>query len=99
PTTRSTLSLHDALPILHRSCPFGITLETHFRKFGFNHARMDGSYLNVFVKQVNPHALRQRVHGVLCSAVYISVGVYFLAGDGTEDRKSTRLNSSHVKIS
>src|SRR5690606_41761639 len=87
-----SLSLHDALPILFLFAPIIVILIysfnngrllVAFQEFGF-----DG-YLALFQKPV------------LSDAVMVSLRVSFFAAILATllDRKSTRLNSSHVKIS
>src|SRR5690606_40425539 len=78
-----TLSLHDALPISDRG--FG----TDFAAAGADHA-MRRQAAGADLRAQLPRWRQRRIQGAC------------LAGRGTvaaEDRKSTRLNSSHVKIS
>src|SRR5690606_41582975 len=78
-----TLSLHDALPILERRA---------LDALGFFGPRLMGYRLNQPV-YVLSYANRRRVE----MARAMATGAVLLMLD--EDRKSTRLNSSHVKIS
>src|SRR5690606_41187411 len=85
PTTISTLSLHDALPILAHSIAQAAV--------GVGHALDDlvrDAHLGGVVGGRHPQAQHVGAQGV-----HQLVGGDHIA----QDRKSTRLNSSHVKIS
>src|SRR5690606_41721241 len=97
PSSLYTRSLHDALPIFEVAADAGAGLagdaevEPRWRR-----VRALGSQ-HLDIVAVGEHVM-QRHHLVIDSrrdAVIADVGVH---GVG-EDRKSTRLNSSHVKIS
>src|SRR5690606_41186270 len=84
PSAIYTLSLHDALPISARSAAAGLAGP---------HCRLPGR---------RQQAMNRR------SAIVLVTTSFPISGDGSEaagsfvsdlDRKSTRLNSSHVKIS
>src|SRR5690606_40346779 len=96
PTESYTLSLHDALPIS----------ETEIAKFDIYEGLKDGASLcsNILVepiaynfKGVGYYTVRRRT----IERMNDFEAVKFLLNrfNGKEDRKSTRLNSSHVKIS
>src|SRR5690606_41953070 len=85
PTTNTpTLSLHDALPISARCT---LRLQDHHagRRSGLPGARQDAWQAGVRPGRGEEQADRRQRHQD--------------AGAGAADRKSTRLNSSHVKIS
>src|SRR5690606_40294713 len=98
PLLASTLSLHDALPILGM-IPYSFTVTSHIivtfalaalvfvvvTAIGF--ARHGLGYLKLFVPEGVPFWLMPLI-------VPIELISYLI-----RDRKSTRLNSSHVKIS
>src|SRR5207253_11384937 len=85
PPATHTLSLHDALPIFRRSAP---QCDRETRHRGIEHRlQQDGG-------EDEPH---DRDEGEHAPEVHEAVGV---ASQSTQrDRKSTRLNSSHVAIS
>src|SRR5690606_39677677 len=92
----SSLSLHDALPI---SSVFGHTGASHLtgvRHGTKNHQNLLQKFFYAVLNSDLGGISRSWVRGVFR-------GVKFGAADGTvrkpPDRKSTRLNSSHVKIS
>src|SRR5205814_7421145 len=94
PTTLSTLSLHDALPIYIAynsfNLPTTITLGTGSQV----HYQYDASESRVLVdvgdcSDENSSQCNRRVY----------VGDAYERQKATEDRKSTRLNSSHLGIS
>src|SRR5690606_41577448 len=85
-----TLSLHDALPI----CDRGLDL-------GAAQVGLDLALDHPEVLLAGGRSLRHQVHDLV-----VHLGVQGLEGevlqlplDRVQDRKSTRLNSSHVKIS
>src|SRR5690606_41068864 len=91
-----SLSLHDALPI---SLTEGAgTLDTQSGAFAQQPYSFKGRFQDEAGKSgTNPEELIAAAHAG-CFAMQLS---HFLAENGTpaEDRKSTRLNSSHAKIS
>src|SRR5690606_39805916 len=79
------LSLHDALPI-------SVVLDVRALGDGEAHLGEDGDHL--------VHHLQGRVHRALAARRGGQAEVEALGGEaGVQDRKSTCLNSSHVKIS
>src|SRR5207302_2842788 len=90
PTTTYTLSLHDALPIFVIA-PKARASDADFRKAGL-FAHVGERAVAVVAIQLRP------AHGVGQEQVRIAV-IIVVAPGGAQDRKSTRLNSSHVKIS
>src|SRR5690606_41881687 len=90
PAALDTLSLHDALPICDVACRMDRGVPGHFQRAEvLFHAAVVAGDLQVARNQV-------RVQGDVVAGRDRDV-----AGTGIddEDRKSTRLNSSHVKIS
>src|SRR5207302_7624679 len=91
-----TLSLHDALPIYHvhqavATLELGPVLGTAVK---LAEKTIKPSYNNIItVSQETKHQIEKQL-GVEGSRIHV---VYH--GVDHEDRKSTRLNSSHVKIS
>src|SRR5690606_42132971 len=89
-----TLSLHDALPILGwektREMNFGLD-------FGFANNRISGS-VDVYDRLSDDLILDQKLP-IESGWSEIKANVASVRNTGVEDRKSTRLNSSHVKIS
>src|SRR5690606_39754669 len=85
-TVDSTLSLHDALPIFRRpSAMTQMNADNTARQVVITHPDM-GIYLGNFI-------------GLGFWSLLDSVGQNAAPTFDSEDRKSTRLNSSHVKIS
>src|SRR5690606_41631089 len=93
-----TLSLHDALPILNtmkmRRINFIRILLAAGVVFGLN--ACDNDYESVF--QETPDERVEQALGEF-ENLLISAPFGWKASLHTQDRKSTRLNSSHVKIS
>src|SRR5690606_41990261 len=91
-----TLSLHDALPILVESVIIVVLLLIFF--MGFRSGVIIG--LNLVVIVIGSLLILNMAGGTLQR---VSLGSFILAMgmlvDNAIDRKSTRLNSSHVKIS
>src|SRR5207249_9069587 len=85
-----TLSLHDALPILARFPEHGATAESLLQKadVAMYVAKSDKSGLAVYAPDRDRHTDRR-----------LSIITELRTGLDTGDRKSTRLNSSHVSIS
>src|SRR5690606_41125465 len=99
PTSPPTLSLHDALPISRSERTRAGTMPRKISPEGLPDLLRPG--MSVFVQGASgePTAL---LH-TLAAAPEASRGVHyvgcFIPGVNRVDRKSTRLNSSHVKIS
>src|SRR5207249_10433300 len=88
PTTTSTLSLHDALPIWVAASPFGTGLAAGSQSDpaeAVAGSRAHNQWLAEFVAE-EPN---RRIGVAVVPAIIPDM----------EDRKSTRLNSSHVSIS
>src|SRR5690606_40884259 len=80
------LSLHDALPI------------SLFK--GFTHQRVDNGGIVSEVAPAHLFESSRRLAGCLSASAALQQPKKMCRGDfGDKDRKSTRLNSSHVKIS
>src|SRR5690606_40768519 len=95
--TTSTLSLHDALPIFNCGAIPSELMESEF----FGHKR--GSFTGA---QADKDGLFQAAHGgtlfldeVAELPMHMQVKLLRVIQEKAVDRKSTRLNSSHVKIS
>src|SRR5207249_9044955 len=95
-TTTSTaplylLSLHDALPILPRSTPDFAALEVLNAALG----GLFSSRINLNLREAHGYT-----YGAWSAFIYRhrSPGPFWIRA-GVRDRKSTRLNSSHVSIS
>src|SRR5690606_42123897 len=98
-TSHYTLSLHDALPILqvflqkghhnHKEHQ-GITKCTKFNQCG--------EYIVPFVKNLVPFVVKKRLCRNRKRYLTKRSSRSFGNGHWRSDRKSTRLNSSHVKI-
>src|SRR5690606_41190446 len=92
-TTRYTLTLHDALPIWENRA--GIFLKAADLLAGpyrakINAATMIGQSKNAFQAEIDS----------ACELIdFLRFNVEFMTQIYAEDRKSTRLNSSHVKNS
>src|SRR5690606_40120132 len=88
-TEISTLSLHDALPI----SGLGLTVIEGVHKSGIVF------FLGIIVRQSS--CLQGLLSGLISLGItfYIYIGLVNIGFQGKLDRKSTRLNSSHVKIS
>src|SRR5690606_41629277 len=83
-----TLSLHDALPIsLTASFPFGTLRKTEEIQLLYRGTSVIKSELIQKIASANPHLYHRDVERIV-NVVFEEI-----------DRKSTRLNSSHVKIS
>src|SRR5690606_40538532 len=96
-TTTHTLSLHDALPIYHRHLVDIVVLQQHV----FDFARIDvGTAADDHILRPVPDGeepvLVQRAD---VAGMQPASAQRLRGGLGISDRKSTRLNSSHVKIS
>src|SRR5207249_12195869 len=92
PPSTSTLSLHDALPILHFQRLRGVRLDDI--TFNFTHENVtptDTMGSPGYENDVVQVRVAMNIN-VIVSSLVMSYGV-------VEDRKSTRLNSSHVSIS
>src|SRR5207302_10915674 len=97
PASISPLSLHDALPIFEVPTAlhfFGIAADHGFCGIAWRHRvpfgfRLTLIYLPLFLENTQ---LTKAAHPILCVPGSNNFPVF-------EDRKSTRLNSSHVKIS
>src|SRR5207249_11611973 len=95
----STLSLHDALPI---SYTIDIFMEL-VRNGGIERTRLIGEIETVKSRE-RPILTRSGLTGIpvqassriAAAAIRFALGIQ--SGIGTADRKSTRLNSSHVSI-
>src|SRR5690606_41320785 len=88
-THLSPLSLHDALPIFHHA--------RHFHDVRAVHQAVGVEHHHRFVAAA-PGA--DEVADVAGFAVLVELAAAVInAAEPVEDRKSTRLNSSHVKIS
>ena len=59
-------------------------METHQRKFGFDHARTDLRDLDAVAQQVGTHGLRNGVYGVFRRAIYGAVFVRLGSGDRSD---------------
>src|SRR5690606_41228226 len=96
PTAIYSLSLHDALPI----CPQN-TVQLVFLLCGEGHGREHHHFVEqgfpVFLNQETDF-LRPYADELMFPQHYRNI-VYRINQEGVIDRKSTRLNSSHVKIS
>src|SRR5690606_41911894 len=99
PTAISTLSLHDALPIFRLRWAFdfrsGETIDAELHHWREN----DMSTTFDLLRHVRPGDLLLRDMGYFCLEALHEIhaaGAWFIT---RIDRKSTRLNSSHVKIS
>src|SRR5206468_6536846 len=94
PTAFYTLSLHDALPIFspHEECAVEEAVQITERDGG-----------SVSVLTLGPEAAIEQLRGALAlgahRAVLLETDGRELEGQDREDRKSTRLNSSHDQIS
>src|SRR5207253_11108998 len=90
-----TLSLHDALPI----CFIGNILADSFNNTGTE--LLAPSYRTPYSMQFNIGVQRELRPGTVLTVDYLrNIGLHSLLGyDTNQDRKSTRLNSSHVAIS
>src|SRR5690606_39338423 len=89
PTTAIyTLSLHDALPIFHVEAECGVGRAGQDRQLGIE--------LELRGRRLPDHDLERQIEAVGAARRAHGQGVLALAD---ADRKSTRLNSSHVKIS
>src|SRR5690606_39494221 len=84
------LSLHDALPILKNNIPFFVR---HFQTGDY--ARQQGVSTQMAARELR-YAWFEELR-VQENATWIAVAQH--QNDHIEDRKSTRLNSSHVKVS
>src|SRR5690606_41027583 len=92
----SCLSLHDALPISAYVSPFigrlddistdGLNLISEIRLIYDNYE---------FETEILAASIRHTMHVIDCA----KIGADVMTGPLSVDRKSTRLNSSHVKIS
>src|SRR5690606_39683894 len=87
PTRTHTISLHDALPILSRSCVRPRTRRTAPRTHSFKRACRRAGGVSASSSASVRAGFAADVVSALC------------ARGARRDRKSTRLNSSHVKIS
>src|SRR5690606_41734983 len=91
-----TLSLHDALPIYGTGEWLGRMECTHCGGTG----QWDSDHLARYEKgQAHRRDRIERRETILEAAARLGVTPAQLSSFETEDRKSTRLNSSHVKIS
>src|SRR5262245_64033098 len=90
PTALCTLSLHDALPI-YRARPRGLPRARRLERAGRAHAGGRGGGRG--------GALRPGAARALAAAVAERRGEVERPDPAGEDRKSTRLNSSHLGIS
>src|SRR5439155_26846722 len=88
-----TLSLHDALPISPRSCSHGHPAEGTAARPP-RHRRRPPSRSPSRQRRRRAHIERSAQRPASCSAPRAET-----VGYSSEDRKSTRLNSSHVAIS
>src|SRR5690606_41770103 len=87
------LSLHDALPISVDQYPSNVGLGITFASKSFD--KKTGDWVSCIAKNYGSTALKD--HGSI-SGFKVNTEVKD-ANEVTTDRKSTRLNSSHVKIS
>src|SRR5690606_41855000 len=91
-STIHVLSLHDALPIL-------IDMPVR-RGFGDTHVRPSASVaITTNGRGVNPKQMVEAVAGLVTGAVAAMQPTDVRVTIDGQDRKSTRLNSSHVKTS
>src|SRR5690606_42018856 len=88
PAVLSPLSLHDALPISTTE-----RLSSHARIFGIKEARAEAERMDALL------AFRSAQFRVYSGDDPTCARAIGSGADGVVDRKSTRLNSSHVKIS
>src|SRR5207249_12059328 len=97
PPETPTLSLHDALPIWHRSAELKLhgPAKAELAAVGCVLRRVD--YVSRSLGDGNVFAVREASERILRGL--LQIGVTPLKVDLQEDRKSTRLNSSHVSIS
>src|SRR5690606_41246264 len=89
-----TLSLHDALPI----CPFeglSILISSSFTATFFAVMIIFALFISNSVLRIRPG----KPHILSGPSLIFILGVYQAVTGIESDRKSTRLNSSHVKIS
>src|SRR5690606_40602316 len=91
-----TLSLHDALPIFNLSKESSVTTGKIYS--AVIQKERHGDYLGATV-QVIPHITDEIKLRLVDAANKSDADVIITEIGGTVDRKSTRLNSSHVKIS
>src|SRR5690606_39586076 len=91
-----TLSLHDALPIFHKSHQKLITMTAVQPEGRFGAMKIENDLL-VSSFEEKPEGEGGWINGgfFVCQPEVLD----YIAGDHIIDRKSTRLNSSHVKIS
>src|SRR5690606_41617889 len=96
PPALSPLSLHDALPISRlRAAPFpGLAPRRLEGRIG---SGLDGPHLGELGHQLDALRLAAREGGTGLSQAQVAEPDVLQQAQG--DRKSTRLNSSHVKIS
>src|SRR5439155_24154623 len=94
----STLSLHDALPISRRGRPIGLESPSGAPRYGDLSSPRRRLLLVVGGRFRQDHLERgrNRLRGDLSVVRSVRLGRKVAIG---EDRKSTRLNSSHVAIS
>src|SRR5690606_42002301 len=93
------LSLHDALPIWARSVIAATGAE--YRRLPIdNIEKFEGSGVFYSATGMNASACKNELVGVVGGGNSAGQAALFLADHAAEvqDRKSTRLNSSHVKI-
>src|SRR5207302_9283118 len=95
PTATSSLSLHDALPI---SGALGVAREDAVHGHRRRRALVVHGRGGEIGARVAPHADRAAAIAAVPPDLVPLLGVREVVADG-QDRKSTRLNSSHVKIS
>src|SRR5690606_41231765 len=91
PSDCSTLSLHDALPILHRLAALEMAAAQdagllELRQHAVHRGQAD---VGTFLQQHAEHVFRR----------HVALAALLEHVEDLQDRKSTRLNSSHVKIS
>src|SRR5690606_40584332 len=91
--TSYTLSLHDALPILAVAVIGPITSEIQNRLF--YSSNQGNSFSEIGIIPFYPTAF----HFTSDGSIYANTGSGIFKTNSITDRKSTRLNSSHVKSS
>src|SRR5690606_40124095 len=87
-------SLHDALPIYHL-----VALALPLLLVGGDPGGPPGGHLLAAVEVAKQQAAFELVTATHAPLVILLLSEVAITTDGAQDRKSTRLNSSHVKIS
>src|SRR5699024_12344074 len=87
-----TLSLHDALPILSAN---SVATQNTLNKLDVIEETIDKYYL----EDVDEQTLENGIYKGMVESLGDPYSTYYAPDELEQDRKSTRLNSSHVSIS